>query len=90
MKVRVRVRTGDKAILIGVIAIGLYEKYVADDADLISSRVAHYKRHHPIVTVAVVLITAGHLIELLPLEVDPYHRAVHYFRRSTTPPQPHH
>lgn len=89
MKVRVRLRTGDKAILVGVVAIAAYEKCVRDDADLISSRVADYRRRFPVLTTAVVMVTAAHLIELLPPTVDPYHRAVRYFRRSAvSPPQP--
>lgn len=77
-----KVRTGDKAILVAVVAIGAYEKLVRDDADLISSRVAAYKARRPVLTTAVVLVTAGHLLEYLPAGVDPYHRAVRYFRKN--------
>lgn len=78
----IRLRTGDRAILIGALAIGIYEKVVADDADLISSRVEAYKARRPILTSAVVLITAGHLLGYIDSRVDPYHRAVVWFRRN--------
>lgn len=80
-------RTGDRAILIGVVAIAAYERLVNDDADLISSRVAHYKHHSPVLTCGIVLITAAHLIELLDPRIDPYHRLVRHFRRSAPTPQ---
>lgn len=85
-----RVRTGDRAILVGVAAIVAYERCVRDDADLISSRVAAYKARRPVLTTAVVLVTAGHLLEYLPAGVDPYHRLVKWFRSPPTPPQPRH
>jgi hypothetical protein len=77
----IRLRTGDRAIIVGAVAIAVYERVIADDADLISSRVAAYKRNHPVLTMAIVWITAAHLTELLHPSVDPYHQAVKYFRR---------
>lgn len=77
----IRLRTGDRAIIVGAVAIAVYERVIADDADLISSRVAAYKQHHPWVTTAVVMVTALHLIEALDERIDPYHQAVKYFRR---------
>jgi len=77
----IRLRTGDRAIIVGAVAIAVYERVIADDADLISSRVAAYKQHHPVLTLAIVWITAAHLTELLHPSVDPYHQAVKYFRR---------
>ena len=82
-------RTGDRAIIVGALAIAAYEKLVADDADLISSRVEAYKHRRPLLTSAVVLITAGHLLGYIAPAVDPYHRAVTWFRRSVPAlPQP--
>lgn len=87
--VMVSLRTGDKAILVGAAAIVAYEKLVKDDADLISSRVEAYKARRPILTSAVVLITAGHLLGYLAEDYDPYHRVVRWFRKSAPPlPQP--
>lgn len=80
-----QLRTGDVAIIVGAAAIAVYEKRVTEDEDLVSCRVAAYKRHHPILTHAVVWITAAHVLELLPGSVDPYHRAVRYFRRNVGP-----
>jgi hypothetical protein len=88
MKIRERLRTGDKAILVGVAVIVAYEKLVRDDADLISSRVAEYKVRHPVLTQVVVLVTALHLIERLPPRWDPYHQAVRYFRSASASPKP--
>lgn len=77
----VKLRTGDRAILIGAAAIIAYEKYVADDEDLISRRVAAYQQKAPWTTTLVVLVTALHLLSVLDTRVDPYHQAVKYFRR---------
>lgn len=79
---KVSVRRGDVAILIGAVAIAVYEKTVADDEDLVSYRVAAYKRSHPLLTHAVVLLTAGHLLEFLHPRYDPYHWAMRYVRAS--------
>lgn len=83
----VAMRTGDRAIIIGAVAIIIYEKAVADDDDLISSRVAAYKQRHPLLTMAVVWVTAAHLLDVLPGSVDPYHQAVKYFRRHVRAPE---
>lgn len=81
----VRLRTGDRAIIVGACAIGLYEKYVRDDEDLISRRVAAY-RTKPLgrlVTDAVILATALHLAEACSPEWDAFHYAMKYIRRKT-------
>lgn len=60
------------ALLAGVAA---YERLVADDEDLISRRVAAYRRH-PVGRVlvdTVIIATAVHLCEYAPSDVDPYH-----------------
>lgn len=82
---RISVRKGDVAILIGAAAIAVYEKRVEDDEDLISCRVASYKATHPVLTYAVVALTALHVLDLLPVEVDPYHQLVRYFRNNVVP-----
>lgn len=74
-------RTGDWAILAGAAAVAAYERCVRDDADLISNRVAAYRRAAPALTYAVVWITALHLTDNLPPNLDPYHWLVRYFRR---------
>lgn len=81
----VMLRTGDRAIIVGAVAICVYERKVRDDADLISSRVEAYKQRRPLLTSAVVLITAGHLLGYITPELDPYHRAVVWFRRNVSP-----
>ena len=77
-------RTGDRAIIIGALAIAAYEKLVADDADLISSRVSAYRQHivGRLVTDAVILATALHLAEMLAPEWDLYHVAMTRLRRK--------
>lgn len=93
--VKVTVRTGDRAIIAGVIAIGLYEKLVRDDEDLISRRVAAYRKNviGRLVTDAVVIATALHLCEYVSSEYDVYHHALIRFRRSAlasaSPGDPH-
>lgn len=81
-----RLRTGDRAIVIGCAAICAYEKWVADDEDLISRRVSHYRKT-PIgrlLTDALVLATAIHLCEIASPEWDVYHYAMTRLRRHVT------
>lgn len=47
----------------------------ADDDQMLSHAVARYKRAHPVLTTAVVLATAFHLLEWLDPDADPFHRA---------------
>lgn len=70
--------------MVGALAIYVYEKCVADDADLISSRVSVYRstRAGRLVTDAVILATALHLCESVPVEWDIYHWAMRYVRRN--------
>ncbi|MEN6544511.1 MAG: hypothetical protein ABFE07_00545 [Armatimonadia bacterium] len=77
-------RTGDKAIIAGAVAIAAYEYAVADDADLISSRVSAYRQHMigRLVTDAVILATALHLAEWIRPDWDLYHVGVRYIRRN--------
>lgn len=77
-------RTGDRAIIIGALAIAAYEKLVADDADLISSRVSAYRQHMlgRLVTDAVILATALHLMETVNSEFDVFHIGMKYLRRK--------
>lgn len=87
--VTVKLRTGDRAIIVGAIAICAYEKCVRDDDDLISRRVAAY-RTRPLgrlITDSVILATALHLAESVPDEWDVYHHAMKYIRRKVTDQQ---
>lgn len=70
--------------MIGAAAIVWYERKVADDADLISSRVSAYRQHMlgRLVTDAVILATALHLAEMLAPEWDLYHVAMTRLRRK--------
>ena len=86
--VRITVRTGDIAILVGAAAIAVYEVKVTDDEDLISRRVAAYRRH-PVGRVladTVILVTAMHLAEVLPEDLDLFHHLMRLFRRSVDNP----
>ena len=81
---RVTVRTGDVAILVGAAAIAVYEVRVADDEDLISRRVAAYRRH-PVGRVladTAILVTALHLAEVLPEDLDAFHHLMRWFRKD--------
>lgn len=79
-----RLRTGDRAIIIGCIAIAGYERLVRDDEDLISRRVSAYRRNRVgrLITDAVILATALHLAEAVREDVDIFHIAVGHFRRK--------
>lgn len=81
------VRTGDWAVLALIGAIAAYERFVRDDADLISCRVAVYRRHPigRIVTDTVIIATALHLCEALDERVDAYHWMIRYMRRAQEP-----
>lgn len=84
-----RLRTGDRAIIIGAAAVLAYEKLVRDDEDLISRRVAAY-RTRPLgrlLTDSVILATALHLAQSVPDEWDVYHHAMKYIRRKVTDQQ---
>lgn len=80
----IRLRTGDKAIIIGALEIWAYEKFVRDDDDLISYRVAAYRKHWlgRLITDAVILATALHLSEQVAEEFDVFHIAMKYLRRK--------
>lgn len=79
-----RLRTGDKAILLGVAAIASYEKWVRDDADLISYRVSAYRKTRlgRLIADAVILTTALHLMETVREDIDPFHIAMKHLRRN--------
>lgn len=86
MKLSVRLRTGDWAILVGAAAIAVYEKQVRDDEDLISRRVAAYRttRHGRVLADFVILATALHLAEAVEPEWDVYCWLMRWVRRATT------
>lgn len=82
--VRITVRTGDVAILVGAAAIAVYEVRVADDEDLISRRISAYRRH-PVGRVladTVIIATAVHLCEYVTPEWDAYHWLMRLFRKD--------
>lgn len=72
---RLQLRTGDRAIIVGVAAIAAYEIAVQDDDDLISRRVAAWRRK-PLGRVLVdtaLLATYLHLTEYAKPEYDVFH-----------------
>lgn len=77
---KVSVRKGDWFILAGAAVIVAYEKVIQDDEDLISRRVAVYRRTRlgRLITDAAILTTALHLTEICPPKYDIYH---HLMRR---------
>lgn len=82
--VTVSLRTGDKAIICGALAIAGYERFVRDDADLISYRVSAYRKHWlgRLIADTVILTTALHLMESVREDLDPYHHAMRWLRRK--------
>ncbi|TRW85565.1 hypothetical protein FK535_09215 [Mycolicibacterium sp. 018/SC-01/001] len=84
-RVRLKLCTGDVAILVGVAAIACYEKIVRNDSDLISNRVSAYRKHRAgrVVADVVILATALHLSETLPCDLDPYHWLMRWVRKTS-------
>lgn len=70
MRRYIKARNGWLAVLAIVVA---YEALAAPTGDqLLSHGVDRALVTHPILTRAAILITAGHLINLIPSEVDPF------------------
>lgn len=65
--------------VLGVIVV--VEIAGADDDQMLSDATVRYKAAHPVLTTAVVLTTAAHLIHALPREIDPFHQAFKLLRR---------
>lgn len=86
---RVQIRTGDRAVIIGVAAIALYERFVRDEEDLISRRVAAYRKTRVgrVVVDTAILVTALHLSESVSDEWDVFHHAMCWFRKAVDNPQ---
>lgn len=86
----VQLRTGDKAILALAGGIVAYEYLVADDADLISQRVAAYRRAAPLLIDTLIIATALHLMDGLPARLDVYQHLMRWFRSPVpAPPNPY-
>lgn len=60
---------------LAVAAVVVVAEVTAGPDEMLSHGAARYKAAHPVLTTAVVLTTAAHLLEWLPDGVDPYHRA---------------
>lgn len=85
VRLTLRLRTGDVAILVGAAAIAAYEVVVRDDEDLISRRVAAYRKRRAgrYVADAVILATALHLAEATPPDLDPYCWLMRWVRKAS-------
>ena len=85
VRLTLRLRTGDVAILVGAAAIAVYEKTVRDDEDLISRRVAAYRKRRAgrYVADAVILATAVHLMEAAPDDLDIYCWLMRWVRKAS-------
>lgn len=66
-------RHGDWAWLSIAVAVLGYE-IAAPRGELLSEAVDRYRRHHPVLTNAVVLYLACHLTRLIPQRIDPLHQ----------------
>lgn len=64
------VRPGDAAWITLAAVVAVYE---AIGPELLSEAVDRYIERHPILTRAVIAVTALHLANLLPPAIDPYH-----------------
>lgn len=71
MRITVRLRQGDLgwlALVAGVIAYELK----ADDGELLSEAVDRYLVRRPVLTTAIIVMTAAHLANAIPERLDPY------------------
>lgn len=85
VRLTLRLRTGDFAILVGAAAIAAYEVVVRDDEDLISRRVAAYRttRHGRVLADAIILATALHLSQQVPDDLDIYCWLMRWVRKAS-------
>lgn len=65
--------TGERAWLVLAVAVALYEIAAPKD-QLLSEAVDRWLAKRPWMTRAVVVLTAAHLLNLIPQRVDPFHR----------------
>lgn len=63
-------RASERAWLTLGIGVAVYE-LLARDGELLSHQVDRWLEKHPIITTAVVTVTAAHLLNLLPPRLDP-------------------
>lgn len=77
-----RLRTGDRAIIIGAVAIAVYESKVRDEADLISRRFDAYRSTilGRLLCDTLILATALHLTRSVDDDWDIYTYAMRYIR----------
>jgi hypothetical protein len=66
---------------LAVLAVVVAAEATAGPNQMLSHGVVRYKAAHPVLTTAVVLTTAFHLLEWIDPEVDPYHRAFRLLSR---------
>jgi hypothetical protein len=58
---------------LAVAAVVVAAEVTAGPGEMLSHGAARYKAAHPVLTTSVVVVTAAHLLEWLPQNVDPYH-----------------
>lgn len=54
----------------------------AEREQMLSHATSRYKAKHPVLTTAVVLTTAAHLLGAIPARVDPFHQGFRLIRRA--------
>jgi hypothetical protein len=76
--------TGERAWATLGLAVAAYEVTAAPN-QLLSEAVDRFLIRHPVITRAVIGVTAAHLLNLLPNAVDPIHHLALFFRRTVEP-----
>lgn len=66
-------RHGDAAWVTLAVGVCAYELAAPAD-ELLSQAVDRYRRHHPAVTVVLIVYIAAHLLRIWPKRVDPLHQ----------------
>jgi hypothetical protein len=71
------VKPADWAWAVLAASVAAYEFHASrreHDWELLSEAMDRYRQRHPVLTVTVILLLAGHLTRVIPRQLDPLHR----------------
>lgn len=71
------VRSSERAWIALGVGVAVYEIF-ARDGELLSHQVDRWLESHPIITTAVISLTAAHLLNWIPPAADPWARAFNW------------
>ena len=87
MKIDWELRQADKGWL-GLLTFIVVYELTCDDGELLSHGASRYRAAHPVLTTSVVVVTAAHLLELIPDRVDPFSALFRWLNAATKPTTP--